>query len=535
MIYLASITISLGVTLWLSKFFLTYVDPSMFIDRPTIRKLHDNPVPRYGGIVFGLTILVVGAYLVGDINPFLWYFVGGFGLFILGSIDDYWTLSWKIKLPVQLAIGIFIALYFINDITAIVFFGHTLTIPLVLLIGIYLFWFIGIVNAVNLIDGMDGLAGGFMLLTCFSALIIGWINEAHVFILINSIYLGAMIGFLHFNQKPAKFFMGDTGSLLLGFHLAVLPLLFIKSTPLPGSIINITPVIILTSYLIIDTARVFFVRVRKRKNPLEPDMNHLHHIMYKSSGSYNGTILTIFLLLAISGITAILEQYLHYNDVIMFLYLIFLAGFIFIVSVTTVFVKLITKVIHKINQNSLEYKGKLNLFRIRFIPFLSLLYFISIIINIGDLSFMSSSAPLIVIGFGSLLLYIFFSPKIERVTEILIIAISIFQGIILLQINNAAGSDLTYFTFQLLRYTSFGLLAVITIFNYVINSKNLAGEFWSVVDLLVVFILLGLSSLHTIGFGIPVITGFELGVIYFANKLYAPRIFWQKAMATEIS
>jgi len=101
MIYLASITISLGVTLWLSKFFLTYVDPTMFIDRPTIRKLHDNPVPRYGGIVFGLTILVVGAYLVGDIKPFLWYFLGGFGLFILGSIDDYWTLSWKIKLPGQ--------------------------------------------------------------------------------------------------------------------------------------------------------------------------------------------------------------------------------------------------------------------------------------------------------------------------------------------------------------------------------------------------------------------------------------------------
>ena len=146
---------------------------------------------------------------------------------------------------------------------------------------------------------------------------------------------------------------------------------------------------------------------------------------------------------------------------------------------------------------------------------------------------MSSSAPLIVIGFGSLLLYIFFSPKIEMVTEIIIIAVSIFQGIILLQINNTVNSDQTFFAIQLLRYTSFGLLAIITIFNYVINSKNLSGEFWSVVDLLVIFILLGLSSLHTIGFGIPVLTGFELGVIYFANKLYAPRIFWQKAMAAE--
>jgi len=321
MIYLASITISLGVTLWLSKFFLTYVDPTMFIDRPTIRKLHDNPVPRYGGIVFGLTILVVGAYLVGDIKPFLWYFLGGFGLFILGSIDDYWTLSWKIKLPVQVAIGLFLAVQFLGSINEVIFFGHGLGLNEVALVLIYLLWFIGIMNAVNLIDGMDGLAGGFMLLTSFTAIIIGLINDAHVFVLLNAVFLGAMIGFLHFNQRPAKFFMGDTGSLLLGFHMAVLPLVFHSSIVPESTSLVITPFIILSSYLIVDTTRVFFVRLRKGQNPLEPDMNHLHHIMFRSSKSYYGTLSTIFIILGGTGVLAIMQQYLSFTDRTMMIYL----------------------------------------------------------------------------------------------------------------------------------------------------------------------------------------------------------------------
>jgi len=321
MIYLAGITIAFGLTLWLSKFFLRYVDPTMFLDKPTVRKLHDDPVPRFGGIIFGLVILVLGSYLIGDATHYNWYFLGAAAIFLLGAVDDYWTLSWKIKLPVQVAIGLFLSVQFLGDISEIVFFGHTLVFNNILLISVYLFWFIGIMNAVNLIDGMDGLAGGFMLLTSFAAIIIGLINDAHVFVLLNAIYLGSMIGFLHFNQRPAKFFMGDTGSLLLGFHMAVLPLVFHSSIVPESTSLVITPFIILSSYLIVDTTRVFFVRLRKGQNPLEPDMNHLHHIMFRSSKSYYGTLSTIFIILGGTGVLAIMQQYLSFSDRTMMIYL----------------------------------------------------------------------------------------------------------------------------------------------------------------------------------------------------------------------
>lgn len=529
MIYLASITISFGITLWLSKFFISYIDPTMFLDRPTVRKLHDNPVPRYGGIVFGITILFVGAYLVGDIRPYLWYFLGLSAFFFLGALDDYFTLSWKVKLPVQLAIGVFITVQFLGKIDTVTFFHHTLGLSEFGLVALYLFWFIGIVNAVNLIDGMDGLAGGFMLLTTFSAAIIGWIAGAYVFVLINSVIIGAMIGFLHFNQKPAKFFMGDAGSLLLGYHLAVLPLLFNSTAPGGTTTINITPILILTSYLIIDTARVFFVRLRARKNPLEPDMNHLHHIMYRSSNSYHGTLFAIFVILAISGVFAILDSYIDYNNTVMVIYLIALSLLIFSSRITTRFVNVTTSVIRATTQHQLTYTKKINPFRVRFIPIVSVIYFISLLINLDDLSYISDNSALILLGLGMLLLYVFFSPRLDLVAEIIIIAISIFHGVLLLQLNVVSDANLTA---SLIRYISLGILSVITMFNYIINSKNLSGEFWSVIDLLIGFILVGLISLHPLGIGISPLVGFELGIIYLSNKLFAPRVLWGKELAT---
>lgn len=178
MIYLASATIAFGLTLWLSKFFLHYVDEKIFLDRPTLRKLHEEPVPRYGGIIFGLVILVFGAYIIEDLDAYKWYFFGAAAIFSLGAIDDYRVLSWKVKLPVQLLVGVAVAFHFLGSITTVEFFGNTLFLGDKLILPVFIFWFVGIHNALNLIDGMDGLAGGFMLLSSFTAVLIGWLNGA---------------------------------------------------------------------------------------------------------------------------------------------------------------------------------------------------------------------------------------------------------------------------------------------------------------------------------------------------------------------
>jgi len=132
--YLASITISFGLTLWLSKFFLHYVDETIFLDRPTLRKLHDEPVPRYGGIIFGLVVMVLGAYLIDDLNSYKWYFICAVAIFLLGAFDDYSFLSWKVKLPAELLVGTALAFQFWGSVDTIIFFGHELFIGLNLIL-----------------------------------------------------------------------------------------------------------------------------------------------------------------------------------------------------------------------------------------------------------------------------------------------------------------------------------------------------------------------------------------------------------------
>ena len=89
--------------------------------------------------------------------------------------------------------------------------------------------------------------------------------------------MGSLLGFLIFNGRPAKFFMGDTGSLFLGYILAVMPLLFYISDINYQKILDLTPFIIISSYFIIDTLRVIFIRLKNKRNPLKPDNNHMHH------------------------------------------------------------------------------------------------------------------------------------------------------------------------------------------------------------------------------------------------------------------
>ena len=176
MLSISYFTLSFALTLWFSRFLLRYLDPTSFLDHPNERKIHDTPTPRFGGFAFSIIIIVLGWFLVNTSGMYTWYFLGAMGMFILGAIDDYYTLSWRYKLPIQLFIGTLIIIQFFPHIETVVFFGKTLPLSQLALMIIFVFWFIGISNSINLIDGLDGLAGGFMLLVSFAAAIIGFIE-----------------------------------------------------------------------------------------------------------------------------------------------------------------------------------------------------------------------------------------------------------------------------------------------------------------------------------------------------------------------
>ncbi|MBL7026693.1 MAG: undecaprenyl/decaprenyl-phosphate alpha-N-acetylglucosaminyl 1-phosphate transferase [Candidatus Marinimicrobia bacterium] len=513
-------------TLWLSRFLLRYMEPEMFLDQPTERKLHTEAKPRFGGIAFGSAIIVVGWFIMNDHMQFTWYFLAGITMFLLGAIDDYWSISWRLKLPTQIMTAFLIWVQFIKAVPLISFFGISLTDNPFIIGALFIFWFVGIVNAVNLIDGMDGLAGGYIFLTSFFALVIGWVSGNKEFIYFNTIFMGAMAAFLHFNQRPAKFFMGDSGSLLLGYHVAVLPLLFFATTPSISNL-NITPFILLSSYLIIDTARVFYDRLRKRLHPLEPDQNHLHHLLYNETGSYKGTLLTIFIYLSIFGVMAIISLTSSPGIIAMTCYLILTIALILVTKLTDFGLVLVNRVIERFSWDEDHLPGYQMLIRIRFLPILSLLYFISIIIISTFGQDWSTAAPLLIFSLILIIIFSFRGSIFPHNMEILLIAVGIVQIYLLNSLERFPLAELDSSIPQLIeiiRYAVLGLITVITTVNYIARSKSLGPDFWKISDLLIFFILVGMASLQPLGIGISPTMAAELGILYLANKLGLPRM-----------
>jgi UDP-GlcNAc:undecaprenyl-phosphate/decaprenyl-phosphate GlcNAc-1-phosphate transferase len=518
-----------AATLWLSRFLLRYMEPDMFMDEPSDRKIHTHAKPRFGGIAFGLAIIIIGWFLLNDQTRYTWFFLGAISMFVLGAIDDYWSISWRYKLPSQILIGFMIAVQFIGQIESLSFFGVTLTSNPYVMVALFLFWFVGIVNSVNLIDGLDGLAGGYMFLTSFFALVIGWLTDNKDFIYFNTLFMGAMAAFLHFNQKPAQFFMGDSGSLLLGFHVASMPLLFAATKNIMStSELNMTPFILLSSYLIIDTARVFYDRLRVKSHPLEPDQTHLHHLLLKQTGSYKGTLLTIFLYLSIFGSVAIVSVFSTPDTRVMIMYLVVLCGLVFISRITDFGLNIVTKIIYQFSWDEEHLPGYQTLIRVKFLPIVTLIYYGTILgLAMGGIKSMSTT-PLLIASLFLILLFTVRSTVLQHNTEIFLIGLGIIQVLILDIIYKAIPTGIlsvnSEIAVQLLRYMILAIITVIAVVNYLMRSKRLGSDFWRITDLLVLFILLGLASIKTLGVGISTPMAFELGIIYLANKLSAPRL-----------
>ena len=191
------------------------------LDRPNPRKHHGSTISQIGGLVFSPLLLLIGWWL--GLAP-SWYLIGGLFSILLGAADDVRHLPWQLKLLVQLALVGLVAYVFWDRFTHFSFYGYTLPITKPVLIVIFTIWFVGIYNSVNLVDGMDGLAGGVMVLMFLGVSIIG--ND--IFSFINLLIAVLLLGFLLFNQRPAKVFMGDTGSLAMGAALGTLAVLVKK-------------------------------------------------------------------------------------------------------------------------------------------------------------------------------------------------------------------------------------------------------------------------------------------------------------------
>jgi UDP-GlcNAc:undecaprenyl-phosphate GlcNAc-1-phosphate transferase len=268
------------------------------------RKLHSAPVPFVGGLViFAGTLIVTGLFAnpnPAELMPLLKLAAVATVLLLTGLFDDMEGLSPGKKLLVHFAVGIVLILG--ADLRIEGFgglFGVGL-LPYAVSAFFSLFVYIVVVNAINLIDGVDGLAGGYGLLVCggFGSWFL--VTGQPGFAVLAFALAGTLAGFTIFNTSPARIFMGDNGSLVLGVCIFAfsMKMMGTHSGAIPAAMQGFSlPVLAMTflAYPLVDTLRVFAIRILRGKSPLSADRNHLHHRLLGLGFGHKGTALTVHL------------------------------------------------------------------------------------------------------------------------------------------------------------------------------------------------------------------------------------------------
>ncbi|GAA0336683.1 MraY family glycosyltransferase [Bacillus carboniphilus] len=269
-------------------------------DKPNQRKVHQKIMPRLGGLAIFLSF-IIGVLITrpDDVYaaPIL---LGSVIIIITGFLDDLTELSAKWKLLGQVAAAVVVVLggVQVEFINLPFGFGELqfgfMSIPLTI------FWIVAITNAINLIDGLDGLAAGVSSIALITISAMAFLKGDMFAMTMGLIVIVSTLGFLFYNFHPAKIFMGDTGALFLGYMIAVLSLLGFKNVT---AISLIIPVIIL-GVPISDTLFAIVRRIVNKKPLSAPDKSHLHHCLLRLGFSHRQTVLLIYAMAAMFGLAA---------------------------------------------------------------------------------------------------------------------------------------------------------------------------------------------------------------------------------------
>ena len=276
------------------------------IDIPTDeRRMHKKPIPRLGGLAIYLGF-IISALVFCEMTPLLvTVIIGGTAIVVLGVLDDIFRLKAIIKFIYQIGTA-FIAVWQGVVVDQISLAGRTYVFADWVSVFITVFWIVGLTNAINLIDGLDGLSCGVSAISAFSLLLAAvMLGDSRTLpaIMLTAILLGSCIGFLPFNINPARIFMGDTGALFLGYTLSVVSVGGLVKTH--ALIAYVMPILIFALPLF-DTAFAFLRRIIHGHSPFEPDRGHLHHRLIDMGLNQKQTVSILYSVSAIMGLSAVL-------------------------------------------------------------------------------------------------------------------------------------------------------------------------------------------------------------------------------------
>lgn len=277
------------------------------VDKPGTRKVHAVAIPRIGGLAMAMGVSIA-AVIVIPLEPTSRYFlIAAAVLTLFGVLDDRFDLDYRLKLVGQLL-----------AVSIVVFGGHIqihsitledrVMLPPWISVPLTVIFLVGITNAINLADGLDGLAGGTTLL-CLAALAMLAHSGGQVICAAMALaFAGAILGFLRFNTYPASVFMGDAGSQLLGFAVGVLSL---RATQTGESAVSAAAPILLLALPILDTLSVMVQRISEGRSPFSPDKNHIHHKLLALGFDHHEAVMVIY---AIQADLFLMAYWLRYES-----------------------------------------------------------------------------------------------------------------------------------------------------------------------------------------------------------------------------
>lgn len=269
------------------------------------RRMHHVPIPRLGGLAIFLGFIVSILLFAEMTNQFRSILLGAVIIVVLGVVDDITPLPAKLKFLIQIAAALIPAL---NGVVI-----HVLSNPNLLShnpywdmgalsVPVTVLWIVAITNAVNLIDGLDGLAIGVSAISATTVLVISLlVSEVQVAVVMAAL-VGACAGFMPYNLNPAKMFMGDTGATFLGYILACMS---VEGLFKSWAIISFAVPFLILGLPIFDTAFAFIRRIAHGQSPMQADRGHIHHRLIDMGLNQKQAVATLYVISAILGLSAV--------------------------------------------------------------------------------------------------------------------------------------------------------------------------------------------------------------------------------------
>lgn len=270
------------------------------------RRMHDHPIPRLGGLAIFLGFMFAVVLMVPLNGPEQGMLLGAVVIVVLGVFDDIYALPAKLKFVVQIAAAL-VSVLSGNQIRILsnpnLFSENPIwVLDHWLAVAISVIWVVAITNAVNLIDGLDGLACGVSTISSATMLVIALlVSEVDVAMIMGAL-VGACVGFLPYNFNPAKIFMGDTGATFLGFIMANMS---IQGMFKMYTIISFVAPFLILGLPIFDVCFAVVRRLSKGQSPMSPDRSHIHHRLIDMGLSQKQAVGMLYVISAILGLSAV--------------------------------------------------------------------------------------------------------------------------------------------------------------------------------------------------------------------------------------